>query len=86
MNVKRPTSSDLHAATVTRTALKGGGACYHVTVSAASEAIIQNGCGIEGMTAPVWIASSINLRLRCLAQALINIAVADENRPPETVN
>ena len=83
MKVKRPTSDDKHAATVTRTKTADGGACYHITVTAASEAIIQNGSGIEGMTAPVWIASSINIRLLCLAEALVDL---DANRPPETVN
>lgn len=72
-----------HAVRVTRTALKGGGAVYHVKVSPESESVIQGGCAIEGMTPGIWIASSVNVRLLCLAQALVDL---DAKRAPETVN
>ena len=78
-----PRGPNKHAATVTRTALKGGGACYHLTVSAASEEVIQNGAHLEELTPEVWIASSINIRLLCLTKALVDL---DANRAPETVN
>ena len=78
-----PHEPDTHAVRVTRTATKGGGACYHMTVTPESEAVIQGGCGIEGMTAESWIASSVHIRLLCLAHALVAL---DANRPPETVN
>ena len=83
MDVKLPAGDEKHTARVTRTALKGGGAVYHVKVSPESEAVIQAGSGIEGLTPGIWIASSVNIRLICLAQALVDM---DKNRAPETVN
>ena len=72
-----------HAATVTRTATKDGGAVYHMKVTPESEAVIQAGCGLEGMTAEIWIGSSVNIRLVCMAKVLDDL---DANRAPETVN
>ena len=83
MNVKLPTGDEKYTARVTRTALKGGGAVYHVKVSPESEAVIQAGSGIEGLTPGLWIASSVNIRLFCLAQALVD---RNKTRAPETVN
>ena len=84
MKATRPTTGDeTHAVRVSRTATKGGGACYHVTVSPESEAIIQGGAAIEGLTAGPWIASSIYIRLTCAAAALVQL---DATRAPETVN
>ena len=81
--VKLPTGDEKHSATVTRTATKDGGAVYHVKVTPESEEVIQAGSGIEGLTPGIWIASSVNIRLICLAQALVDM---DKNRAPETVN
>ena len=75
--------NEKHAVRVTRTATKDGGAVYHVTVSPESEAVIQAGAAIEEMTPGIWIASSVNIRLFCLARALVE---RDATRPPETVN
>ena len=83
MSKPHPLKPDRQAVRVTRTALKGGGATYHLTLTAESEAVVQGGCAIEGMTANNWIASSLTIRLLCAAQALIQL---DENSPPETVN
>ena len=80
---KAQAGGEKYAVRVTRTAMKDGGAVYHVTVSPESEAVIQAGCAIEGMTPGIWIASSVNIRLLCLAQALVEL---DANRTPETVN
>ena len=72
-----------HQATVTRTELQGGGAAYTITISAESEAIVETACAIEEMTAAAWVASAVNIRLVCLAQALVQMAETSEN---ETIN
>ena len=75
--------NEKHGCRVNRTAVKGGGAVYHVKVSAESESVIQAGCGLEGLSASAFVASSVNIRLWCLAQALVDL---DKKRAPETVN
>ena len=86
MDKPKQPGPDKHAVTVTRTALKGGGAVYHVTVDAESETVIQAGCDLEGMAAGAWLVSSIHIRLMAASEALINMAEARKNAPPETIN
>ena len=82
----KKTGDEKHAVRVTRTATTDGGAVYHVTVSPESEAVIQGGCAIEGMTPGIWIASSIHVRLFVLARVLATRDAKRTADTPDTVN
>ena len=83
MKAKPPTSDSKHAAVVTMTPRPDGGACYSIEVSPASQAVIQQGAAIEQMSTADWLASSVNVRLRCAAEAIIQIV---ENTENQTIN
>ena len=83
MSNPTPPDPDTHVVRVTREPRPDGGAVYHVTVDAGSEAVIAAGCLIEGVTPGYLVASSVHIRLAALGQALANL---DATQPPETVN
>ena len=82
MSNPTPADPDTHVVRVTREPRPDGGAVYHVTVDAGSEAVIAAGCLIEGVTPGYLVASSVHIRVAALGQVLANL----DAQPPETVN
>ena len=82
MSDPTPADPDTHVIRVAREPRPDGGAVYHVTVDAGSEAVIAAGCLIEGVTPGYLVASSVHIRVAALGQVLANL----DAQPPETVN
>ena len=83
MKATPPTTDSKHQAVVTMTPRPGGGACYSIEVTAASEAVIRQGAAIEQLSPAEWLASSVNIRIACTAAAVLQMA---ENTENQTIN